>query len=190
MDCSGCAPNAVIRPVVYNQRKIGGEVETFDFTFGLFALQDIARKEEVILPWDWDDDHLVHLIPRLLFSREFRDRMSLASLSQHLASVSSALFPLMPCSCTKRKSCAPSWMYRLACCSQPTSMGGNARRDFLDPSLVEEKVRALLVGGGRGGKKGVELSSVGFSRGWEPDPEPAVDRSDVSLFRMISVQRQ
>lgn len=69
-------------------------------------------------------------------------------------------------------------MYRLACCSQPASLGSTKSRDHLDSSLVEEKIQALLVGGGRGGKKGVELDSINYRRGWEHElEEPSRDVS-------------
>ena len=49
----GCHPNAVVRPVISRMDEAdGGELEV---SFAMFALTDIGRREEIILPWDWDD---------------------------------------------------------------------------------------------------------------------------------------
>ena len=57
---SGCRPNAVLRPVLCEQK---GE-ETLGF--GVFALRDLRVGEEVVLGWEWDDGNAVHTLPALL----------------------------------------------------------------------------------------------------------------------------
>ncbi|KAM0754909.1 hypothetical protein T439DRAFT_278757, partial [Meredithblackwellia eburnea MCA 4105] len=83
---SGCHPNAVIRVVRIknekqndckgratrastpwsDQRTRGGVGE--QLTFAIFATADIGKKEEIVLPWDWDDGHVAHLLPALMAS--------------------------------------------------------------------------------------------------------------------------
>lgn len=86
---NGCHPNVFVKPVIIRksrkndtvgkkgrsaakrkaeqQRAVqeGGE---FELVFGLYALQDIAKREELVLPFDWADDHVVHSLHTLLFS--------------------------------------------------------------------------------------------------------------------------
>ncbi|PLW06108.1 hypothetical protein PCANC_26095 [Puccinia coronata f. sp. avenae] len=38
----------------------------WEVSFGIFAASDISRCEEIILPSEWDDQHLVHRLPRSL----------------------------------------------------------------------------------------------------------------------------
>ncbi|ODO01775.1 hypothetical protein I350_06604 [Cryptococcus amylolentus CBS 6273] len=69
---SSCRPNAVLRVVIHQPagkgkgKKEGKEGEgEGKVTFGIFASQDIGKKEEITLAWEWDDAHLVHFLPSL-----------------------------------------------------------------------------------------------------------------------------
>ena len=42
--------------------------DEWELAFGLYALQDIHKREELVLPFDWADDHVVHTLHTLLFS--------------------------------------------------------------------------------------------------------------------------
>lgn len=42
--------------------------QQYELAFGLYALQDISKREELVLPFDWADDHVVHALHTLLFS--------------------------------------------------------------------------------------------------------------------------
>ncbi|WVF70388.1 hypothetical protein IAT40_005178 [Kwoniella sp. CBS 6097] len=55
---SGCHPNVVLRPFLW--RKTEGEPPKLKF--GLFAATDIGKKDELILGWEWDDQHVVHAL--------------------------------------------------------------------------------------------------------------------------------
>jgi len=57
---TGCRPNAVLTPVLYEQK----EEETIGF--GVFALRDLKVVEEIVLGWEWDDGNAVHTLPALL----------------------------------------------------------------------------------------------------------------------------
>ena len=35
-------------------------------TFGVFAIRDLKAEEEIVLGWEWDDQHVVHELPKLL----------------------------------------------------------------------------------------------------------------------------
>ncbi|KIJ40313.1 hypothetical protein M422DRAFT_173884 [Sphaerobolus stellatus SS14] len=90
---NGCHPNAVLRPIVCGKKKqtvnggisfvkpdvlptnnINGKTsattsdsdEEPDVTFGVFATRDLKAEEEIVLGWEWDDQHIVHELPRLL----------------------------------------------------------------------------------------------------------------------------
>ena len=45
-----------------------GHCEEWEFGFGLYALQDISKREELVLPFDWADDHVIHSLHTPLFS--------------------------------------------------------------------------------------------------------------------------
>ncbi|KIM56955.1 hypothetical protein SCLCIDRAFT_45493, partial [Scleroderma citrinum Foug A] len=80
----GCWPNAVVRPVICRgarRRKKKGEgggghgigkgkrhCEGYETTlsFALFALRDLRADEEIVLGWEWDDGHAVHMLPALM----------------------------------------------------------------------------------------------------------------------------
>ncbi|WFD43544.1 hypothetical protein MPSI1_002206 [Malassezia psittaci] len=55
---SSCHPNAVLRPILHSPPQSPPILK-----FGVFALSTIARHHEITLGWEWDDDHLVHLLP-------------------------------------------------------------------------------------------------------------------------------
>lgn len=86
---NGCHPNVFTKPVIVrksrnnetlgkkgrtaakrkaDQQKAVQEGGEFELVFGLYALQDIAKREELVLPFDWADDHVVHSLHTLLFS--------------------------------------------------------------------------------------------------------------------------
>lgn len=51
---SGCSPNAVIRPTLIHKG------EAAELAFGVYACCDIAAGAEILLAWEWDDQHIVH----------------------------------------------------------------------------------------------------------------------------------
>ncbi|WVQ97524.1 hypothetical protein IAU59_004638 [Kwoniella sp. CBS 9459] len=73
---SGCHPNVVLRPLLW--KKI--ENEPPKLKFGLFAAKDIGKKDELILGWEWDDQHVVHSLRSVIHAAMLSDG-SLASPS-------------------------------------------------------------------------------------------------------------
>ncbi|KAL7412192.1 hypothetical protein BDY24DRAFT_341965, partial [Mrakia frigida] len=85
---SGCHPNVVLRPAIFTRTPVedpdqrgggasltaGGRASSSiptspampELIFGLFASKDITRREEITLPWEWDDAHVVHALLPLL----------------------------------------------------------------------------------------------------------------------------
>lgn len=61
---SGCHPNAVIRPVFYRS----DNAKPAKLIFGIFASREIGKNEEVVLAWEWDDQHVVHTLRAIIDS--------------------------------------------------------------------------------------------------------------------------
>ncbi|RXK39856.1 hypothetical protein M231_02913 [Tremella mesenterica] len=77
---SGCHPNVVLRP--YLCRSVDKSSDDFDdldhddpadqehtrldLRFGIFAAKRVEHGEELVLPWEWDDKHLVHILHHLI----------------------------------------------------------------------------------------------------------------------------
>ncbi|CEH13954.1 PHD Zn-finger proteins [Ceraceosorus bombacis] len=82
---ASCHPNAVLRPILFTRTGEAELVKSEDadhfsslgpsfkrperepeLLFGIFALTDIPRTHEITLGWEWDDEHIVHLLPSLV----------------------------------------------------------------------------------------------------------------------------
>jgi hypothetical protein len=67
---SGCRPNAVLRPVICSSssRRVmeDGDEDNNTLKFAIFAARDIKANEEVVLGWEWDDNHAVHQLPAVI----------------------------------------------------------------------------------------------------------------------------
>jgi uncharacterized protein len=61
---NGCRPNAVLRPVICPRE----DTEESSLEFALFALRDLKANEEVVLGWEWDDNHAIHQLPAIISS--------------------------------------------------------------------------------------------------------------------------
>ncbi|BGO89955.1 hypothetical protein NBRC10512_001939 [Rhodotorula toruloides] len=119
---------------------------TATFHLAVFAITDIPKRGEIVLSWDWDDGHLVHLLPSLLTLPSPLPTPSLlpllashpeaaARLSRSMALVADAL--LAPsssslgggCACDRKRDCALWWLARAgtASCFSLTAKGGGGR---------------------------------------------------------------
>lgn len=129
----------------------------WDVSFGIFATSDISRREEIVLPWDWDDQHTIHLLPRLLhhsntFEVQQQQRSPALSptrqsflpwsmadlrlLSSKMASITLTLFGLTCCGCEKKRTCGINLMWKIGClsagspfCSSYGGMDGESSTD-------------------------------------------------------------
>ncbi|ORY88748.1 hypothetical protein BCR35DRAFT_258249, partial [Leucosporidium creatinivorum] len=84
---SGCHPNAVVRVIKVDpsagkddllsrasrastpwgeQRLAASSSLPSTLHFAIYSTVDISRRDEIILPWDWDDSHIIHALPPLL----------------------------------------------------------------------------------------------------------------------------
>ncbi|SHO79483.1 Similar to S.cerevisiae protein SET3 (Defining member of the SET3 histone deacetylase complex) [Malassezia sympodialis ATCC 42132] len=58
---TSCHPNAVLRPILQRDGDCLPKLH-----FGLFALAPIPKSHEITVGWDWDDHHIVHVLPALV----------------------------------------------------------------------------------------------------------------------------
>ncbi|WFD28402.1 hypothetical protein MNAN1_003412 [Malassezia nana] len=58
---ASCHPNAVLRPILQKDGDSWPKLH-----FGLFALAPIPKSHEITVGWDWDDHHIVHVLPALV----------------------------------------------------------------------------------------------------------------------------
>ena len=91
---SSCHPNAVIRPILFRRMPAGehahadisAELQEPELLFGLFAIGDIGKMHEITVGWEWDDLHIVHLLPQLVHNPLLED--SPTELSNSLSKAS------------------------------------------------------------------------------------------------------
>ncbi|KAG6876632.1 hypothetical protein C0993_001714 [Termitomyces sp. T159_Od127] len=106
---SGCRPNAVLRPVLC---PAPGPPTTLGFA--VFAARDLRKGEEVVLGWEWDDGHAIHLLPALLESPGLFPPAHKAHLRAQMANILHLLSSTFPaCACGEHASdCALRAMER------------------------------------------------------------------------------
>ena len=66
---SGCHPNVVIRPLLWRH----SDSHVPKLKFGVFASTDIGKKEEIVLGWEWDDQHVVHSMRSVIIPTAYDD---------------------------------------------------------------------------------------------------------------------
>lgn len=87
-------------------------------SFGLFALTDIAEDEEIVVPWHWDDGHLIRSLPSLLALEGESDQLKQASdeqwraLSRAMSELASLIVSVGHCACEAARDCAIYWLCR------------------------------------------------------------------------------
>ncbi|WRT65245.1 uncharacterized protein IL334_002188 [Kwoniella shivajii] len=127
---SGCHPNAVLRPLLWRS----SEHESPKLKLGLFASKDIGKRDEVVLGWEWDDQHVVHSLRSIIHAAMLSDG-SLASpsfstssnkiinqLSDKIDSVLTHIFgTFTSCACVVPGTCALAQMGQLV---EPKLMQG------------------------------------------------------------------
>lgn len=67
---SGCHPNAVLKPAVGPDG-----LEDSEIIWALFTTTEIKSGDEIVLPWEWDDGHVVHRLPSMIEERLKKNEM-------------------------------------------------------------------------------------------------------------------
>ncbi|WWC58972.1 uncharacterized protein I303_101517 [Kwoniella dejecticola CBS 10117] len=118
---SGCHPNVVLRPLLWRP----SDDESLKLKFGLFAAKDIDKKDELILGWEWDDQHVVHSFRSIIHAAMLNDgslappilssaAKSMNQLSHKIDSVLTHIFGLFAaCACATPGQCALAQMGQL-----------------------------------------------------------------------------
>lgn len=108
---SGCHPNAVFRPIVF--RRKGGKESSL--CFGIFATTTIPAGQEIILGWEWDDDHVIHAlaadVPSITKGSRLQHRFAL--VASHL------LGSFRSCACDDDTTCVWMRLMQLSVAGQP-----------------------------------------------------------------------
>jgi hypothetical protein len=107
---SSCHPNAVLRLIRFRKT----ESDPARLGFGLFANTTIRARAEITLSWDWDDQHLVHTLERMIEAASNDDAGSVlprdetaASLAEKCDSVLLSMYGVFAtCACTVLHHCA------------------------------------------------------------------------------------
>lgn len=144
---SGCHPNAMVKIIhltgnedskaditnsnnnntPWADQRLGNDI-VGKVQFAIYSLTDIGKKEEIILPWDWNDHHLIHTLPLLMSSPPLTPSLSssepnLEKLSKKMGEVASTLLGVGTtyCACEKKRDCSLFWLCRAAS-AVPTSL--------------------------------------------------------------------
>lgn len=108
---SGCHPNAVFRPIVHYAK--GSSKPSL--SFGIFASSTIAAGQEIVLGWEWDDNHIVHSLapdaPTITKGSRVQHRCAL--VTGHL------LGTFRSCACEDEANCAWMRLMQLSVAGQP-----------------------------------------------------------------------
>ncbi|BGO98061.1 hypothetical protein RTBOTA2_000822 [Rhodotorula toruloides] len=171
---------------------------TATFQLAVFAITDIPKRGEIVLPWDWDDGHLVHLLPSLLTLPPPLPTPSLlpllashpeaaARLSRSMALVTDAL--LAPsssslgggCACDRKRDCALWWLARAgaASCFSLTAKGGGGRST---DEVAEAFLNSFAIGRDKE-NTGLGAEAHGKKKGGGVQPRP------VDLGALVGLER-
>lgn len=179
---NGCHSNSVVRPIIFSKTASSAGLDDDAATeepvinFGLFASREIRGREEISVPWDWDDEHIVHALAPILQaalksngtssdlpSLAMRLQPKFAGVLTHLSSV------FYTCACTSKKDCSLAQMARVA-----------EGKPLL--GLTEK-----TTGGGRGGRrqKRPDLGPfIGALRGWRDEEKLKADQVRQALDKI------
>lgn len=135
---SGCHPNAVVRPLLF--RSTEDQDQKPKLRFGIFASRDLSKNEEIVLGWEWDDQHVVHTLRAVIDSTlksgaskppiapETMDRLALK-----FDSILTNIFgTFQSCACTVTTDCAFSQMRRLVSGQTFHGVSGSRARKRID----------------------------------------------------------
>lgn len=224
---SGCHPNAVVRIIRLNvdseeaeEKKAEKEKEHWNdqsgagvgtqLVFAIFSTVEIGKKAEIILPWDWDDQHLVHSLPIFMNTLATPSSNSsgstlpsnllpsdLDSLSRKMSLVTNTILSTTSCACEKKKDCALFWMCRGAgvlvnpTCSNRAASGKREPFSTLFLNALEggkEEAGVAQKAKGRKPKKPDVGPLVGFVRDWEEVKKVVVLPPPPTIIEVVEVK--
>jgi hypothetical protein len=115
---SGCHPNAVIRPVFFR----ASDSPKQKLHFGIFAARELSKNEEIVLGWEWDDQHVVHTLRAVIDSTLTKsankptvpiDPETVTHLTTKFDAILTNIFStFQSCACTVNTDCAFAQMRR------------------------------------------------------------------------------
>lgn len=115
---SGCHPNAVIRPVFFR----ASDRSTQKLHFGIFSARELSKNEEIVLGWEWDDQHVVHTLRSVIDSTLTKsankppvtiDSETVTLLTTKFDAILTNIFStFQSCACTVNTDCAFAQMRR------------------------------------------------------------------------------
>lgn len=133
---NGCHPNAVIRPLFFR----ADDSSCAKLRFGIFASRDLAKNEEVVLGWEWDDQHVVHTL-RTIIDLTLKSSAgqpvippeTVELLTTKFDSILTNIFgTFQSCACTVTMDCAFSQMRRLVAGQAFHGVSGQRARKPID----------------------------------------------------------
>lgn len=160
---SGCHPNAVFRPIIHHSKGKSSP----SLSFGVFATSPIPAGQEVILGWEWDDDHIIHTLradgPTITKGSRVQHRCAL--MTGHL------LGTFRSCACDDGATCVWMKLMQLSVAGQPIP-ALNIRSN-----KKKSKSKESIVGYG---------PLVGAIRGWRRNE---IERFEAELERELLEQQ-
>lgn len=170
---SSCHPNAVLRPIVWRP----SESDAPRLRFGVFATTDIYRKEEIVLPWEWDDHHVVHALQSIIQATTSSDgsvstpdilvRGTVRTLAQKFDTVLTTLYgAFSSCACRALGKCALAQMKYIVDFSD--SLEDRHSRHHINGKRSSKADLGELVGAMRGWRR-KELEQHGINQGHLPN---------------------
>jgi hypothetical protein len=114
---SGCHPNAVLRPLFFR----ADDSATPKLRFGVFAARELNKNEEIVLGWEWDDQHVVHTL-RAVIDSTLKNSANKPGIPANVIELLGTKFDAIltnifgtfqSCACTVTTDCAFAQMRRL-----------------------------------------------------------------------------
>ncbi|TXT09614.1 uncharacterized protein COLE_03548 [Cutaneotrichosporon oleaginosum] len=184
---SGCHPNAVIRPVFFR----ASDPPRQRLHFGIFAARELGKNEEIVLGWEWDDQHVVHTLRSVIDSTLTKSASkppvtieadTVAHLTSKFDAILTNIFStFQSCACTVNTDCAFAQMRRQVTGQTFHGVSGARARKRID--LGE------LIGAVRGWRKREIEEIDAYSRAkrfrnvgewdlWRAGPSKPIDDED------------
>lgn len=181
---SGCHPNAVLRPILHKT----ADLSATQVKFGVFTSCDVAKGDELVLGWEWDDQHVVHALKQLIMSFHPSCPADLVipddGISRLLDKFEQVLTALVgsfsTCACTDHAGCSIAQMRSLVKTGDVLRPGSGAagpashrKGSTASPASTGKLDLGALVGAVRGWRK-MELEVERYRR-WKKEERLGLD---------------